>query len=636
MLTAIRKVARGWVAIVFIGVIAAAFAMWGINDVFRPVATNNVAQGQGVAVTANEFAALFDRSVERMREQQPGLTRTAMVEAGRHKQLLDGLIAQKSLQRLAGRLGIAVSNADVAREIQNEAAFRDPITGQFSIDSYRERLATNKFSEAEYEESIRSDMQINQLIAPTLAGVKAPASFNLFLLNFAEEQRKFSLAEIAPAKAGPPPKPSEDDLKKFYDEVKAQFPVPEVRKLTVVIADPADFAAKVQVPEDEIVKLYNFRREKLRKPESRSFVQIVAPNESAARDAAARLAKGEPADLVAKAVGAQPPLTFKDTALAAVPDQTIAKAVFAMAKPGATALQGNTWSAARLDTITPAVEPSLDSLRAELRQELAKDQAEEALTTAAEAYDEALAGGAPVEQAAQTAGLRLLVLPSVTRDGRTSEGAPVELIGAEKEVLDAAFEAPQDEPTDFIPLANGSSIKVRIDAITPATTRSFAELRTGLAQEWTARKVNEALLAVAKKIEADVKAGKSFEDAVKAQGLAVNVKGASVPKGAALMSPMASLFTGIFGAAKGAVVTAASPVGTLAVAHVDEIILVDAKTAGDRIAAQGEQATALLSENLVLALQNSAIEAAKFKKNDAKINQTIGVAPPTADGAPAK
>lgn len=636
MLTAIRKVARGWVAILFIGVLAAAFAMWGINDMFRPVATNNVAQGQGVAVSATEFQAIFDRSVERMREQQPGLTKTALIESGRHKQLLDGLIAQKSLQRLASRLGVSISNEAVAREIQAQEAFRDPITGRFSVDTYRERLANAKLGEAEFEENTRSDMQINLVISPAVAGLRAPQSFNMFLLNFQQEQRRFSLAAIPPTKAGPPPKPSEEDLKKFYDEVKARFPVPETRTLTLVIADPADFVSKVEVPEDELLKLYNFRLEKLRKPETRSFIQIVAPNEKAARLAAERLAKGEPAEAVAKAVGAQPPLTFKDAALAAVPDQTIAKAVFAMAKPGVAAMQGNTWSATRLDAITPAVAPSLEQLRPELRTELAKEQAEEALTKAAEAYDEALAGGAPIEQAAKTAGLRTLTLKDVTRSGATKDGAPAELIAAEKEVLDAAFEAPQDEPTDFIPLASGASIKARVDAITPATTRTFAELRDGLTREWSARKVNEALLAIGKKIEADVKAGKSFEDAVKAQGLTLAAKGAVVPQGPVLKSQSAFLFAGIFGNPKGTVVTAAAPDGSLAVAHVDEIIPVDAKAAAAALAAMSERNANLLGENLVLATQNAAIEAAKFKKNEAKINQTIGFTPPPAEGAPAK
>jgi peptidyl-prolyl cis-trans isomerase D len=310
--------------------------------------------------------------------------------------------------------------------------------------------------------------------------------------------------------------------------------------------------------------------------------------------------------------------------------------VFALAKPGAIAMQGATWSAARLDTITPAVEPTLDSLRAELRSELAKDQAEEALTKASEAYDEALAGGAPVEQAAKTAGLRTLTLTGATRSGRSLSGAPLEVIGAEKEVLDAAFEAPQDEATDFIPLASGASIKVRVDAITPATTRTFAELREGLARSWSARKVNEALVAIGKKIEADVKAGKTFENAVKAQGLTLVAKGEVVPQGPVLKSQSAFLFAGIFGNPKGTVVTAAAPDGSLAVAHVDEIIPVDPKTAAEALAAEGERSVSLLSENILLSMQNAAIEAAKFKKNEAMINQTIGYTPPAAEGAPAK
>jgi peptidyl-prolyl cis-trans isomerase D len=633
MLTAIRKVARGWVAIVFIAVLTAAFAMWGINDMFRPVASNNVAQGDDVAISANEFANLFDRTIERMREQQPGLTKNAVIQEGGHTQLLDSMIGQRAMERLARRIGIIVPNTAIAGEIQNEKAFIDQISGQFSLDAYRERLAANKISEAEYEDSIRSDLQLREMFAATTGGLRAPQSMSQFLLNFTSEQRVFSLAEIPLSKAGPPPKPTDADLKTLYDRVKAQFPVPETRKLTLVVADPADFVAKVVVPEEELQKLFEFQKPRLSKPELRSFVQIVAPNEAAARDAAARLAKGEPAEAVAQAVRAQPPLTFTDTAIAAVPDQAIAKEVFGLKAPGAIVARGATWSAARLEKITPAVTPSFEALRPDLQRQAAQDQAEELLTKASEAYDEAVGGGASIEDAAKTAGLRTVSVAAITSAGTTPEGAPVALIGTEKELLQTAFEAPQDEPTDFVPLASGASIKVRVDAITPATTRTLDELRPQLAQSWVAQKQSEKLVAVAKKIEADVKAGKSFEAAVGAQGLKLGAKGARVTKEQALLGPMAELFLPVFAGAKGAIVSTQSPVGSIAVIQIDDIVRADPKTMAGELEQSRMRAGNLLRENMVLALQESAIAAAKIKRNTDKLNQTVGVPTPT-EGQP--
>ena len=64
---------------------------------------------------------------------------------------------------------------------------------------------------------------------------------------------------------------------------KQRFALPEFRAFTIVRAEVAPFAAKVEVPEDEIRKLYEFKKDTLSTAEKRSFVQLSgAPDRATA------------------------------------------------------------------------------------------------------------------------------------------------------------------------------------------------------------------------------------------------------------------------------------------------------------------------------------------------------------------
>ena len=98
MLTFFRQLAKSPVAVVLLLVLGAAFAMWGINDVFRPVQKDAVASGEGVVVRSQEFDQAVEREITRSREQSgQSLTKQQAHEQGLTAQVLQRLIAQQAM-----------------------------------------------------------------------------------------------------------------------------------------------------------------------------------------------------------------------------------------------------------------------------------------------------------------------------------------------------------------------------------------------------------------------------------------------------------------------------------------------------------------------------------------------------------
>src|SRR5262245_41143896 len=121
MLVGIRNATRGWIAGGLLTLIAAAFVVWGIpNDILNFSAANSVATGQGVKIESQEYRQAFDRTMERARQQSGGraLSTQDAVDNGLDMAVLQQLIAQKALDKLADGMGLAASNAALASDLR--------------------------------------------------------------------------------------------------------------------------------------------------------------------------------------------------------------------------------------------------------------------------------------------------------------------------------------------------------------------------------------------------------------------------------------------------------------------------------------------------------------------------------------
>ncbi|HFB98355.1 MAG TPA: hypothetical protein ENJ62_04370, partial [Bryobacterales bacterium] len=69
MLTVLRSKAGGWVAKIFIGLLAASFAVWGISDVFRGSRTDTLATVGEKEITVEQFQETFRNQLNRISQQ---------------------------------------------------------------------------------------------------------------------------------------------------------------------------------------------------------------------------------------------------------------------------------------------------------------------------------------------------------------------------------------------------------------------------------------------------------------------------------------------------------------------------------------------------------------------------------------
>src|SRR3546814_4329889 len=92
-------------------------------------------------------------------------------------------------------------------------------------------------------------------------------------------------------------------------------------------------------------------------------------------------------------------------------------------------------------------------------------------------FDDKLAGGATMEQVAQSLNLPLREIPAIDARGRTPEGALVEGLPSIDEFLPVLDRTPPGETTSLTATLDGDYFMLPVDSETPAEKKPLAAVR---------------------------------------------------------------------------------------------------------------------------------------------------------------
>lgn len=627
MLLQMRTFTRSWISYLLLFVLACAFAIWGINDVFRGVGAQNVAEVSGHEITPAQLTRELELTLENQdtdpQNPRPQLTQQEAIDQGVHMRLLEGMIGRFALYGYAEKLGVSASDAQVAARIRAIPAVVNPVTGNFDDSAYESFLQRLRYTNTEFEQDMRGELTRNMITESMIAGLRAPSSFGALVLSYGAERRVVTIAEAPASAVGAIAPPTDADLQAFYLENQERLRVPEFRALTLVYARPSDFISRVDVPEARLREEFEARRAALTQPERRTYVRIAATNEAQANDIVARLGRGEAPEAVAAAMHLQAG-RGENQQRSEVTDARVAEAVFAMqARAPARVVHGELtpFVVVRVESVTAATAPTFESQRDALRQAIASDEAAELLNTAVSAFEDERSAGTPIAEAARTSGFTVVSIPAVEAQGRAPDGQPIAAVTGQQELLRTAFQTAEGEASDFMPVADADVI-VAVDRITPTSVRPLAEVRQDLSQLWVARERGRRLRELGEQVIADVHGGQTFAAAARARHFNVVVASQPVDRRMAAQIPARGLAGQMFNAAQGGVVADMRADGNaVLVAVVERIDRVNPAEHPQEVEQARLQIQQGLAQSLGEALQGEIVNQAHPKRNEGLINQ---------------
>jgi peptidyl-prolyl cis-trans isomerase D len=526
MLTFIRSHAASWIVRILFVLLILSFAAWGIGDIFRLQTEGGPAVTVGeVEIGRDVVARQFDNLI---RQMQPLFNNRLDREQARQIGLLDRAVEQvvgdALLEQETRELDIIATNDSIRQAIQSDPTFRGA-DGKFDRSRFERLIASAGMTEQGYVESLRRDLASGQLIGAVASGVAVPPILVETVYRHRNERRIGEAALVAAPAGAEIAAPDEAALKEFYEQRKDRFQAPEYRALTVVTLAPEALAKDIAIPEEELTAEYEARKDSLGQPERRDLVQVVASDQATAQRVQ-ELAQGG-ADLAAAAIqaGAPAPVELgpveRNRLPAPVADAAFTAQQGAVTAPVQSALG---WHVVQVRKVEPGRVVSFADVKEELRREMALNQAADRIADLANQFEDALAGGATIEEAAQQTGFEARKIAAVDASGKDPNGAAVE--GLAPQTVAAAFEAEAGAESPLGELENGGYFMVRVDGITPAQPRPLEQVREQVLSAWQEeerrRRAEEAASALAEKL----KGGADFATAATEAGSTVQTTAA--------------------------------------------------------------------------------------------------------------
>lgn len=166
MLNFMRNYFGKWVLIGVVGAIALVFVFFGVFPEMRNggrMGGGDVANVGGERISLQELQNSVNREME-MYKSLGGSLPDSLMQSVR-QQALSGLVQQKLFLVEARRMGIFVSDQEVAGEIQNLPYFLDKDSKKFSVELYKRILSQNNLSPGSFEAMVRDTVVSRRLMS---------------------------------------------------------------------------------------------------------------------------------------------------------------------------------------------------------------------------------------------------------------------------------------------------------------------------------------------------------------------------------------------------------------------------------------------------------------------------------------
>jgi len=604
MLRGLRNASSNWlgkaVMAAVVGFLVISFAIWGIGDIFRGFGRSTVAKIGRTEITVEQFRTLYnDRLQQYSRQAGRAIGPEQARQLGLDRLVIGQVVSEILLDERARVLGLALSDAEVAKQITADPAFQG-LNGKFDRARFEQVIRNAGFTEARFVAEQRRRLLRRELAGTIASGLSAPKALVEAASRYENEQRSVEFVLLDRAQAGEIPPPAPEVLAKYFEERKNFFRAPEYRKLVVVSLIPTEQARWMEISDADIKRAYEERHARYVTPERRHVLQIDFPNAEAASAAAERIAKGASFADIAKELGKnEKDIDLGTVTKAAMIDRTAADAAFALKEGEVSApVQGRFGTVlVQVLKIEPEQIRSLEQVAGELKQELAIARAKTEVFDVYNKIEDARAEGKLLAETAATLKLEARTIEAVDRSGRDPAGMPVNLPDAQR-LLPLAFTTDVGVERDPLQFQDGY-IWFDVVGITPSRERPLDEVKEQVETRWRDQEIATRLNARATEIVDKLKAGGTLANVATADHLKLEAL-SGLKRGDASGALSTAAVDAVFRTAKDAVGTAeAREPGEQVVFRVTEIVVPPLDMASEEVKRTVDTLNRGLSEDLL-------------------------------------
>ncbi|HZP98019.1 MAG TPA: peptidyl-prolyl cis-trans isomerase [Reyranella sp.] len=532
-----RKYAGVAIMVTLMSMLIISFGLWGIGDMLRfGGRTNEVAHVGGthiplygwfggVSVSVEEVKDRFNRQLEQIQRQtgQRPETDQAM-RYGLHLRALDDVVQRAVIDNAIRDFGLSISDAEVRATIAKNPSFQGA-GGGFDEARYRSLLQQARVPEADYVADVRREIATVQLFGVVRPDGLAPKSLRDDVYKMENEKRVGETVYVPDSIVTDVPKPSSDELNKYFEANKTKFAIPEYRTFSYVLLTTADVMPDVTVTPEQLKQEYDAKQAEFGTPEKRDVDQAMTDSEDKAKKIIELAKGGKSLEDAAKEVLGNSDGVIKLGLVQKkdLPAGPLADGVFSLPqgladKPIKSPLG---WHVVRINKIEPGQVKPFDEVKDKLEKDLKAQIAPDQLMKVVTDFDRMLSKTQSMTEAAQDLKLKIRTYENVDARGQDASGKQVVTGPAAAQLVQTAFATRENSDSDLLQTQGDEYFVVHTDHVTPARVPSLSEVEAKVTEAWQAEQRRKLADAKVKEAVEKVNAGNDLAAIAKELGLEV-------------------------------------------------------------------------------------------------------------------
>lgn len=278
---------------IFLGIVGLSFITFGVGDFILNASNSWIAKVDGNKISYNNFVRILQSDREKVYRSNPSEQTLQYLNSNQFTlNALNRLVTDKLIDLTKEYYGIYPDKDLILKEISKYPSFLDQ-NGQFQRNAFINYLKRNNLSEDKFVDNV-SRRLANQIILSALTSYKSKENPKLAkaIYKRLDESRKADIIEISLNNIPTVKKPSETELKEFFETKEGQFTKPEYRKISYIEFSEDDLVSKIKVTDDEIQDYYESSSLYI-KPANKDFYHILFDDQKSANNFLNELEKEE-------------------------------------------------------------------------------------------------------------------------------------------------------------------------------------------------------------------------------------------------------------------------------------------------------------------------------------------------------
>jgi peptidyl-prolyl cis-trans isomerase D len=209
-------------------------------------------------------------------------------------QMVDQMVTERAMALEAERLGLQVSDADVAESIRQMAPSLFPDGKFVGKEAYASMLAQQNMTIDQFESDLKRQVMITRLRDIAMEGTIVTQTEIEAAFRKKGEKIKVEFVRLTADKYKAESQPTTQEMQDFYKANPARYTSPEKKNLTVLVADQVKMEATVNATDADLQRMYSQNQEAFRTPERVKARHILLKTQGKpASEEAAIKAKGD-------------------------------------------------------------------------------------------------------------------------------------------------------------------------------------------------------------------------------------------------------------------------------------------------------------------------------------------------------